>query len=171
MMSCVDRKAAIIAVTMLILLAGAVADARSTLAAYLVAWIALTAIPIGALGVLMATYLVRRAWTEALHPVLTASAATLPIAGILLLPVLIWMGEIYPAVGEHASLPPFKAVYLAPSFFAFRAVVYFILWARLASWLRKAWGDVGRMTRAASAGLTEVAWIRTWNQIVMSGQF
>ncbi|RZN32605.1 hypothetical protein [Bradyrhizobium sp. Leo121] len=145
--------AAAIVLSAIILIAGLVLDRRAALAAYLVAWIALGAIAIGALGVLMTSYLVRRAWTEALHPVLVAATATLPVVGICLVPVLIGMKEIYPAAAATSTLPPFKAAYLAPLFFTLRSVIYFVIWSALAVWLRNAWSHSERMTRAASAGL------------------
>jgi hypothetical protein len=126
-----------------------VIDIHATLAAYLVAWIALGSIPIGALGILMMSYLVRWTWTTALRPILFAAVAALPLVAILFVPVLVWMNGVYPAAADPASLKPFKAVYLAPWFFALRAVVYFTIWSLLGLWLRYA----GNMTRAASAGL------------------
>ncbi len=63
-------KLIVIALAALVLIAGLVLDPRSTLAAWLVAWIAIGAIPLGVLGVLMTSYLVRRAWTEALHGIM-----------------------------------------------------------------------------------------------------
>jgi hypothetical protein len=137
----------------LLLAAGLAIDARATLAAYLVAWIALGAIPIGALGVLMTSYLVRRQWTEALHPVLLATTLTLPAVAICLLPLLLGMKQVYPAAAHLASLSPFKSVYLAPWFFATRSLIYFAIWSALALWLHAAWRDLTAMTRSASAGL------------------
>jgi hypothetical protein len=131
----------------------AVVDSRSALAAYLVAWIAISAIPIGALGVLMVGYLVRRDWTEALHPVLIAVTAAMPVVGALLVPILIFLARLYPAASDPASLPAFKAVYLAPWFFEARAAFYFVVWTILGWWLRVAWPDQARMRRAASVGL------------------
>ena len=60
------------------------------------AWICFGAIPIGALGVLMTTYLVRRAWTEGLHATLVAATSALPVVAALLLPVLLGMKDLYP---------------------------------------------------------------------------
>ncbi|WOH83307.1 hypothetical protein RX327_09295 [Bradyrhizobium sp. BEA-2-5] len=136
-----------------ILVAGAFADHRSTAAAYLVAWIAVSAVPIGTLGVLMASYLVRRAWTEELQPAMTAICATLPIFGVLFLPVLLDLATLYPAAGPHAVLPAFKTIYLAPWFVAARTVAYFIVWTWLALKLQAAWPDPNRMARTASGGL------------------
>ncbi|MBS0531364.1 MAG: hypothetical protein JSS22_18540 [Proteobacteria bacterium] len=149
----IRRHWGLIALAAILLLAGAIVDGRSALAAYLVTWVALSAIPIGALGVLMVSYVVRRDWTEALHPVLAAAAATISVAGILFIPILILIAHIYPAASDPASLPAFKAIYLTPWFFAARAVAYFIIWTVLGWWLRAAWPDRERMMRAASAGL------------------
>ncbi|MBR0868985.1 hypothetical protein JQ633_01340 [Bradyrhizobium tropiciagri] len=136
-----------------LLVGGALADHRSTAAAYLVAWIAVGAIPIGTLGVLMTSYLVRRAWTDELYPAMTAICATIPVIGLLFLPVLLNLATLYPAAGHHEALPAFKAVYLAPRFVAARTVVYFVIWTWLALRLQRAWPDPERMAKAASGGL------------------
>ena len=143
----------ILAVAAVILAAGLTIDPRSTLAAYLVAWIAVSAIPLGALGTLMISFLVRRAWTERLHPVLTGATSALPLVAFLFLPVLIGMKDIYPAASELRTLPAFKALYLAPWFFVLRTIIYFAAFWLLALWLQAAWGNIDRMRRSASAGL------------------
>ncbi|MCK1478829.1 hypothetical protein ABIB06_006344 [Bradyrhizobium sp. LB8.2] len=147
------------AVTGLILIAGLVLDARSTVAAYLAAWIAWSAVPIGALALFMTSYLVRRRWTEALHPVFLAATGTLPVAALAFIPVLLFMKEVYPAAADPSSLPPFKAAWLMPWFVILRAVLYFAVWIALASWLRGAWRNDEPMVRAASTGL--IVWALT----------
>jgi hypothetical protein len=142
-----------IALSIVALVTGLVIDRRSTLSAYLVAWIAIGTVPLGALPVLMTSYLVRRAWTEGLHAVLVAATSVLPVVAALFLPVLIEMRELYPAASDAHSLPAFKAVYLAPWFFVLRTVIYFVALWLLAVWQRTAWGDSDRMVRSASAGL------------------
>lgn len=145
----------------LVALAGAVAGALVLLASphafllgYLVAAVTMSAIPAGALAVLMMTYLVRGPWTEGLHAPLTATALTVPLAGLFLLPVLAGSHWLYPwvahAPGEPGSM---RAVYLSPGFFAARTVAYFAAWTLLAGWARRAWGNPREMTRCASAGL------------------
>jgi len=148
-----SAKAVVVVVSGLVLALGLIIDQRSTLAAYLVAWIALGAIPLGALGVLMMSYLVRRAWTERLHAVLVAGTSVLPVVALLYLPVLIGMTELYPAASGHHPLPPFKAAYLAPWFFVARTICYFVMLWLLARWQRASWQDSERMIRSASAGL------------------
>jgi hypothetical protein len=137
----------------LVLAAGMIFDIHSTLAAYLVAWIALGAIPIGALGILMMSYLVRWTWTAALRPILLSATAALPLVALLFMPMLLWMASVYPAAADPTALKPFKAVYLAPWFFGLRTIVYFTIWSLLALWLRQAGTNSDRMTRAAAIGL------------------
>src|SRR6202000_2270549 len=88
-------KLAVIAVAALVLLAGLAMDPRSTLAAWRVVWVAIGAIPLGVLCLLMTSYLVRRAWTEALHGIMVSATSVLPVLGVLLLPVLIGMEMLY----------------------------------------------------------------------------
>jgi hypothetical protein len=148
-----SAKIVVVAISALVLIGGLAIDRHSSLASYLVAWIAIGAIPIGALCVLMTSYLVRRAWTERLHPILVAATSVLPVVGILFVPVLIGMGELYPAASDTRSLPALKAFYLSPWFFAFRAVVYFLLLWLVARWQRAVWNNPDRMVRSASAGM------------------
>src|SRR4051794_13530769 len=143
-MSFLNAKSGVVLTAGLILIAGLAIDRQTTLVAYLVAWIAVAAIQIGALGVLMTSYLVRRVWTEALHSIMAAAVGALPAAGALFVPFLIGISGLYPAATEHASLPGFKAFYLAPWFFALRAATYFVAWCLLATWLRRAWNDSDR---------------------------
>ena len=136
----------------LVLIIGFMIDTRSTAAAYLVAWLAWGAIPIGALIVFMMSYLVRRRWTEALHPVFVATTGLLPVVALTFVPVLLVMKDIYPAIADSSSLPPFKARWFVPWFFVLRTLVYFSLWIALARWLRRSWRNDEAMVRAASVG-------------------
>ncbi|WGR72676.1 MULTISPECIES: hypothetical protein [unclassified Bradyrhizobium] len=143
----------------LVLIAGFVVDARSAVAAYLVAWIAWGAVPIGALIIFMTSYLVRRRWTEALHPIFVAATGILPVVALTFIPVLLFLKDIYPAIADAASLPPFKARWLVPWFFVLRTVFYFVVWIGLAEWLRRAWRNDEAMVRAASIG--SIVWTLT----------
>ncbi|MBN9147968.1 MULTISPECIES: hypothetical protein [unclassified Nitrobacter] len=152
-MSTIRLRATIIGVaTLTCLCLGAIIDPRTTLAAYLVGWITLAAIPIGGLLILPTTYLVRRTWTHDLPPILAAMTATLPLCGVLFIPVLLRQSLLYP-VAAGAAAPAFRAAYLAPWAFALRTIAYFSIWFVLGAWLTRAWGDSARMNRAASATL------------------
>jgi hypothetical protein len=139
--------------------AGLLIDPRATIASYLAAWFAVSAIPIGALGVLFTTYLVRGGWTQDLQEPLSRAALIAPVVGLLFIPVLIGMAAIYPWAASAADLPAFKSAYLAPLFFWLRTVCYFAIWTMLALWARRAYGDRARMERAAAAGL--IVWALT----------
>lgn len=138
--------------TLACLCLGAMIDPRTTMAAYLIAWITLAAIPIGGLLILATTYLVRRAWTDDLHPILIATTSSLPLCGVLFVPVLLGQSLLYP-VAAGAVVPAFKAAYLAPWAFALRTIAYFAIWSLFAARLARAWEDSARMNRAASVTL------------------
>src|SRR5947208_589399 len=77
-------------------LGGILIDVHAWLAAYLAAFIAGSAVPIGSLAVLLVTYLVRDRWTVELHGPLTAAVRTMPVAGLLALPIVIASPWLYP---------------------------------------------------------------------------
>lgn len=137
-------------------------DAKSALAAYLVAWAALGAIPIGALPVLLTSYLVRAGWTRDLHEPLSRAALTIPIVAALFIPILFGVSTLYPWAAGSVALPAFKAAYLSPAFFTLRAIAYFAIWSAFAVWAARAYGDIGTMARAASAGLIVWALTASW---------
>lgn len=129
-----------------------VLDLRATLAAYLVGWITIASVPIGALIILSTTYLVRRSWTEDLHDILVATTATLPLCGLLFVPVLLGQSLLYP-VAAGTGAPALKAAYLAPWPFALRTIACFLIWSVLAAWLAASRHDHARASRAAAVSL------------------
>lgn len=136
------------------LLGGTWIDVHTALAAWLATVVTLGSIAAGAAAVLMMSYLVRGNWTEALHVPLTAAGLTVPVAGVLFIPVLIGIPWLYSwAAGSGGEAGTFKAVWLTPLFFAARTVLYFVVWTALALWLRRAWAHPHRMVVSASAGL------------------
>src|ERR1043165_146386 len=76
--------------------AGLLLDTRTMLGCYLAGWFAVAAIPIGALGVLFTSYLVRGGWTQDLHAPLPRATLLNPIAALLFIPVLAGLSVIYP---------------------------------------------------------------------------
>lgn len=134
-------------------LAGLLFDPKTMVASYLAAWVAASAVPIGALAVLMIAYLVRAGWTVDLHPLLSRTALTIPLFAVLFIPVLIGMSTIYPWAADAAHLSPFQSGYLSPWLFIVRTVIYFVILTVLALWVTRAYGDDAAMKRAGSAGL------------------
>jgi hypothetical protein len=141
---------------------GLAIDAKTMLASYLVAWTAVSAIPIGALAVLLTSYLVRAGWTRDLYLPLSGAALTTPAIAVLFLPVLIGMSALYPWAAGGDALPAFKAAYLTPWFFVLRSVLYFAIWTALAVWAALAYGNDAAMKRAAAAGLIVWSLITSW---------
>src|SRR4051794_14356913 len=134
-------------------------DPKTMLSAYLAAWFAASAIPVGALGVLFMSYLVRAGWTGDLHRPLSNAALTTPFLAVLFIPVVAGLAWIYPWATDAGTLPAFKAIYLSSWFFILRAAFYFVAWSALAVWAVRAYGDEAAMVRAASAGL--IVWTLT----------
>ena len=132
---------------------GLLIDPRVLLACYLATTVATSAVPIGALAVLMVTYLVRGDWTTGLHIPLLAAALTLPIVGLFFIPVMVGMTWLYPWAYAGDLSGVLQPIYLTPWFFVLRTIGYFIVWTLLALWLRNTWGDLDRMRRAASVEL------------------
>lgn len=137
-------------------------DPKAMLASYLAAWFAVSAVPIGALGVLLMSYLVRAGWTGDLYGPLSGAALTTPVVAVLFIPVLAGLSWLYPWASDGSALPAFKAVYLTPRFFIARALVYFVIWTALAAWAASAYGREAAMVRAASAGLIVWALTLSW---------
>jgi hypothetical protein len=141
---------------------GLLIEPKTMLASYLVAWTAVSAVAIGALAVLLTSYLVRGGWTDDLHEPLTATTLATPAVALLFLPVILGMSWIYPWASHASALPTFKAAYLSPWFFVLRAVCYFSIWTALAMWAARAYGDDAAMVRVASAGLIIWALTASW---------
>jgi hypothetical protein len=132
--------------------AGLMLDARTMLVAYLAAAVAIVGIPLGALGVLLMTYLVPGRWTAELYPIISRGALMLPFAAALMLPVLIGLKAIYPWASHIDNDKTFQTIYLTPSFFILRTAVYFIVLSIVALWAVRSYRGPA-MIRAASVGI------------------
>ncbi|MCW5687041.1 MAG: hypothetical protein KIT76_00695 [Pseudolabrys sp.] len=152
------REHSIVAVVAVLATIGCVAgfmlDPAALMLGWLVAAFTVTSMSAGALGVLMFTYVVRGQWTDGMHRPLTAAAMTLPLSGLLFVPVLVAPSIIYPWASHAAGgVVSFKDIWLTPWFFALRTVIYFAVWIALSLWLRAAWRRPERMMVSACVGL------------------
>ena len=142
-------------------------DPRQAWAAYLVAWLPLLAVPLGSLALLMVHALTGGAWGWRLRPGLLAGAAWLPVASLLMLPLLFGARWLMPwwSMSGDPSVPHF---YLNRPCFLARAIVSLVLWWWL--WRRvlrcvtmdHAWqgfASVGLIILLLSATTTAVDWI------------
>jgi hypothetical protein len=92
--------------------------------AWLAAGFACTAAPIGAIGLLMMMRLMPGDWSEELGPPLETAALLLPLAALVILPVLVEMQNLY-AWTRAPGPTAFQKAYLSEPLFVARTVVWF----------------------------------------------
>ena len=100
--------------------------------AYLSAYIFWIGIPVGCLALLMLHHLVGGRWGFMIQRVLEAAIQTLPLMGLLFIPLFFGLFDLYPwARTEVVAADPLlqqKAAYLNMPFFIARTVGYFAVW-------------------------------------------
>ena len=132
--------------------------------AWLISFMLFLGISLGSMALMMIQHLSGGAW-GIFRRIFEASSRTIPLLGILFLPVLLGMHELYPwthpdLVAEDHILQH-KAAYLNTPFFIVRAIIYFVCWSALALVLnrlslRQDSGDVSvnlPIQRLSGAGL------------------
>src|SRR5262249_51633452 len=96
------------------------------------AWLFCTGGALGCLALLMINHVTGGMWGVAIRRALEAGARSLPLMGLLFVPIALGLGGIYEwarpeDVAHDAPLPP-KGLYLKPPFFIARTVFYFVTW-------------------------------------------
>ena len=117
---------------------------------YLAAWLFLIAMPVGALPVLMTIDLVGARKTPVERP-LRAMAAWLPLAALLVVPVLLRARDLYPGLAASSGVLP--AWWTTPGAFIGRAIVILAVWTWLGLTYSKPSGDGAPRPRLALLGL------------------
>lgn len=106
---------------------------------YLLGALLAVSLPVGALGVRLIYALTGGRWGGPIMQYIVSASRMMPLALLLWIPVLFWLGRIYPwARPEAVAADPdiaHKAIYLNVPFFIVRSVVYFVLWAAMTWWL------------------------------------
>jgi hypothetical protein len=97
-------------------------DPRAALGGWLAAAVWLTAVPTGALGLLMMMKLIPGPWREELMPWTERLLLLLPLAALGLLPVLLGVGRLYP--WSEMPLHGYRAVYLSVWTFEARSILF-----------------------------------------------
>lgn len=116
---------------------GAFFDIHATLAGWLTAALVATGLPLGALSILLVHGLTGGRWGGAMRAPLRAMVATLPLALLMLLPVLACLDQVFPWAGDPSVLPEsvrLKLAYLNAPFFVVRFVACSAIWLAL-TWL------------------------------------
>lgn len=127
---------------------------EATRFAYLTAFAFVTSTALGALVLLMTTYVVGARWNTVVRRLNECIVSVLPVLALCFLPIAFGLGDLYVWTGAPASFPEHertlmahKQVYLNGPFFLARAAVYFVLWSAVGLTLCR-W-SVRRDARAA----------------------
>lgn len=107
-------------------------DLRAFYPAWLFALTVFSGVALGGLGLLLIGALGEGAWRRPARPVLRAAALTLPLLGIMAIPVVVGFAFAAPwATAEPAGIRRFPD-YMSPLALLLRLVGYFVLWTGLA---------------------------------------
>jgi hypothetical protein len=128
-------------------------DAHTALLVYLSILLPFIEIALCALFMLLLGYLVPGRWFEVLRIPLAATSLTLPVLGLLFLPIPFGLPALYSWAAEPSQLHGFKAIYLSPPAFILRVIFYFCIWSFIA--MRSVQASNGQ--RTASWGLVVYA--------------
>lgn len=130
------------AVALAVSVAGYFMDSKMFLHSYATAFAFVMLFPLGGLALLMLNHVTRGAWGVVIRRLLEASARTLPFLAIFALPLVADVFGVFgdfkifkwanPEVVASDPIVASKVLYLNPTFFAARAVLYFVVWTILA---------------------------------------
>ena len=131
----------------LLLVAGFFVDQEEFLRAYLFGFYYVMSLPIGCLGALMVYNLVSGTWGLTTRRLLEAGALTWPIMGILFIPILLGVFNVFgheqwlyhwadPVEVASDPILLHKAPWINPLFYTIRAVIYFVVFSTIAFLLR-----------------------------------
>ena len=128
--------------------------------AYLVAWLFVLGISLGALANRMVLSLTGGQWARPVEPAWQAASASLPMVALLFLPLALGVRLVWPWTEEPGA-------WLNVPFFLVRSVAYLALWCLLA-WghagardgaAARRWSAAGLIAYAVSVSLAAVDWI------------
>ncbi len=100
---------------------------------YLLGYMAWLGLSLGCMAFLMLQHMTGGAWGMVMRRPLEAATRTLPLMGILFLPIILGMRHLYvwtnlDIMARDPRLNQLAHSYLTPRGFVFRAVVYFVIW-------------------------------------------
>jgi hypothetical protein len=113
-------------------------DAKRFAFSYLVGFVWVATVGLGALFFVMLQHLTKAGWSVIPRRAMEWVSGVLPVVGALFLPIIPLAHHLYEHwMGEHAHHDPIlqkKAAYLNPSFFFIRAAVFILIWSGLSMW-------------------------------------
>jgi hypothetical protein len=128
-------------VCLLLCLLGGFLEPRQFFISYLFAELVWLGVALGCMAFLMIHYLTGGKWGWPVRRMFEAAAWTLPVVGLLFIPVFFGIDQLYPwatrarVAADHVL--QHKQSYLNPTLFIVRAVVFFGIWIWLAHLLNK----------------------------------
>ena len=130
---------------------GAAFTGAALVETWLVAFVVLSGLAAGSLGLLMIGHLLGEDWLRPVRAELEAAALTMPLLAILALPLALGLGYAYPwvAPGTLPDIPAPRVAYLQPDFFLLRGAAYLAIWSGLAWWIT----STRRHRQASAIGL------------------
>jgi len=157
---------------------GAFLNTTQFFRSYLVAFIFVSGIAIGSLGVLMIQFLTGGAWGVLIRRCLESATRTFPLLAIAFIPIALGMRNLYIWTDHnlvaHDHVLHAKAPYLNVTFFLLRTVFYFAIWIIISTLLNR-WSKqheetsspwLGlRLRNASAAGLLVMAITMTFASI------
>lgn len=121
---------------------GVVVDPAQFFRSYLFAFLFWLGIALGSLGIEMIHHLTGGVWGFVIRRVLEAASMTLPLLGLLFIPIFFGMHALFIWTHPSAIAPiselRHKTPFLNVPWFIVRAVLYFIIWSVMA-WLLRRW--------------------------------
>lgn len=95
-------------------------------------------ISIGSLGILILQYLTGGAWGLVIRRFVEAGSRTIVFVAVLFIPILLGISQLYPwANAPDDAIVQWRYLYLNPTSFIVRAVIYFVLWLVMVYLLNK----------------------------------
>ncbi|HTW69528.1 MAG TPA: hypothetical protein VME47_06550 [Acetobacteraceae bacterium] len=158
------------AVLLLIGLLLSVLSGASAMPSYLADWLFWSSLPLGALPVVMLLDLAGPGAGFGLEPALRGLLWLTPLAGLLLIPVLVRPAELFGWASGHGFAAPFGQDWMTHGAFIARSIIYFVLWSFLALLFvepptpaavhrRRGFAAIGLFIYALSATLAAIDWV------------
>jgi hypothetical protein len=128
---------------------------RPAIEAWYLAFVLMSGIVTGSLGLLMIGHLMSEEWLMPIRDEAEAAALTAPLLPIMAVPLGLALDELFPwaAAGAALNLPRLRAAYLSAPFLLVRSILYLSVWCALAFWITR----VRDIRRASAIGLALLA--------------